>query len=360
MFERYLALGAVRPLVAELKRDGLLNRPRKGHEGEVQARPFARGQLYWLLSNVTYIGKVQHKGKVYEGEHAAIVSLALWDEVQAAISGARVRRTKAPAQRSASWLVGRIRDGHGRVMSPTTSVDGAHRNRYYASIRGAPGHDGEPVEAKAVRVPAAAIEKAAGQAIAEVLTPDRVVALALEFGHRNDLELVMAEAAKLSVIATHGDHEGRVALCQNISMALVVNADAVEGDISTRNLLQALGCSGAFASDDGRVALDIPTERLIRPRSTTLVFKSAQSQEPDMALVELMARAQRTRDRMLAGKVDPDNRHARRLVRLAYLSPAIVTVIVEGRQPKGMTAGSLFRMTGLPMDWAEQERVVLG
>ena len=48
-------------------------------------------------------------------------------------------------------------------------------------------------------------------------------------------------------------------------------------------------------------------------------FKSAQSQEPDMALVELMARAQRTRDRMLAGEVDPDNRHARRLVRLAYL-----------------------------------------
>ena len=360
MFERYLVLGAVRPLVAELKREGLLNRPRNGHEGEVQARPFARGQLYWLLSNVTYIGKVQHKGNVYEGEHEAIVPLALWDEVQAAISGARVRRTKAPAQRSASWLVGRIRDGHGRVMSPTTSVDGAHRNRYYASIRGAPGHDSEPVEAKAVRVPAAAIEKAVGQAISEVLAADRVVALSLEHGHRDDLELLIAKAADLSVIATHGDHECRVALCQILGVDLVVSADAVEGSISTTGLLVALGCGRVLEGEDVRLQLSIPTERLIRPRSTTLVFKSAQSQEPDMALVELMARAQRTRDRMLAGEIDPDNRHARRLARLAYLSPAIVTAIVEGRQPKGITAGSLFRMTGLPLDWAEQQQVVLG
>jgi DNA invertase Pin-like site-specific DNA recombinase len=360
MFERYLALGAVRPLVAELKREGLLNRPRKGHEGEVQARPFARGQLYWLLSNVTYLGKVQHKGRVYEGEHEAIVPLALWDEVQAQISAARVRRTKAPAQRSASWLVGRIRDVHGRVMSPTTSVDGAHRNRYYASLRGATGHDAAPVEAKPVRVPAAAIEKAVGQAISEVLVADRVVALALEYGHRDDLELVMAKASELAVIATHGNHEGRVVPCQSLGVTLVVSTDAVEGCISTSGLLQALGCSDAYASDDGKVALSISTERLIRPRSTTLVFKSAQSQEPDMALVELMARAQRTRDRMLAGEVDPDNRHARRLVRLAYLSPAIVTAIVEGRQPKGMTAGSLFRMTRLPLEWAEQDLAVLG
>lgn len=79
-----------------------------------------------------------------------------------------------------------------------------------------------------------------------------------------------------------------------------------------------------------------------------------------MALVELMARAQRTRDRMLAGEIDPDNRHTRWLARVAYLSPAIVTAIVEGRQPKGMTAGSLFRMTGPPLDWAEQEQMLLG
>jgi hypothetical protein len=209
-------------------------------------------------------------------------------------------------------------------------------------------------------VPAAAIEKAVGHAIAEVLAPDRVVALALAHGHRDDLEQLMAKAAELAVMATHGDHEGRVALCQSVGLTLVVSADAVEGSLSTTGLLRALGCSDVSPSDDDKVALDIPTERLIRPRSTTLVFKSAQSQEPDMALVELMARAQRTRARMLAGEIDPANRHARRLVRLAYLSPAIVTAIAEGRQPKGMTSGSLFRMTGLPLEWTEQERMVLG
>jgi site-specific DNA recombinase len=47
---------------------------------------------------------------------------------------------------------------------------------------------------------------------------------------------------------------------------------------------------------------------------------------------------------------------ATRMMRLAYLSPRIVTAILDGRQPAGLTASKLMQDTRLPMDWREQER----
>ncbi len=37
----------------------------------------SRGHLYKILSNPIYIGRLGHKGQVYEGQHAAIVDRAL-------------------------------------------------------------------------------------------------------------------------------------------------------------------------------------------------------------------------------------------------------------------------------------------
>lgn len=43
---------------------------------------FHKVNLYNLLTNPVYVGKVRHKDEVYEGEHAAIVDAAVFDAVQ--------------------------------------------------------------------------------------------------------------------------------------------------------------------------------------------------------------------------------------------------------------------------------------
>ena len=47
----------------------------------------------------------------------------------------------------------------------------------------------------------------------------------------------------------------------------------------------------------------------------------------------------------------------RRLVALAFLSPRLVDVILQGRQPVVLTATRLTELD-LPLDWAEQHRLL--
>ena len=41
-------------------------------------RPLNKGEVYKLLNNRTCVGEVAHKGKVYPGEHRAVVPRDLW------------------------------------------------------------------------------------------------------------------------------------------------------------------------------------------------------------------------------------------------------------------------------------------
>jgi hypothetical protein len=51
--------------------------------------------------------------------------------------------------------------------------------------------------------------------------------------------------------------------------------------------------------------------------------------------------------------------HFTRLVRLSYLAPDITQAILEGRQPRDLTADQLLAHSRLPLAWQEQ-RTLLG
>ena len=51
--------------------------------GRVQGgKPFSRGQIYALLRNPIYIGKIRHKARVWDGQHEAIIDEVTWQRVQ--------------------------------------------------------------------------------------------------------------------------------------------------------------------------------------------------------------------------------------------------------------------------------------
>ncbi|MBT8413260.1 MAG: hypothetical protein KJO30_02930, partial [Boseongicola sp.] len=47
-----------------------------------------------------------------------------------------------------------------------------------------------------------------------------------------------------------------------------------------------------------------------------------------------------------------------RILPLAWLAPDISTAILEGRQPSNLTAKTLRALPELPLDWAEQQRIL--
>src|SRR4051812_35171285 len=69
IFRKYLDLGSLNLLMADLRRDGIVTKLRKLRTGKVVGGiPFTRGPLAHLLRNRFYIGEVPFKGEILKGE----------------------------------------------------------------------------------------------------------------------------------------------------------------------------------------------------------------------------------------------------------------------------------------------------
>ena len=80
LFRLYLEHGTVRQVKAEADRLALKTKIRNG--GQMRGgRPLSRGHIYKLLSNPLYVGRIAHRGKIYEGQHPAIIDAETWDRV---------------------------------------------------------------------------------------------------------------------------------------------------------------------------------------------------------------------------------------------------------------------------------------
>jgi hypothetical protein len=96
IFELYLELRAMIPVVEELERRGWRNKrwvTRKDRERG--GMPFDKNSLHRLLTNVAYVGKLRYKTEVHAGEHAAIVDEGVWQRTQALLArnGRGARKT---------------------------------------------------------------------------------------------------------------------------------------------------------------------------------------------------------------------------------------------------------------------------
>ena len=115
------------------------------------------------------------------------------------------------------------------------------------------------------------------------------------------------------------------------SLELVAGASKVREGKATRLVLTD-GAAVAPARNGSLVAL------LAEARATRDMVLAA----PDRSIREIAAEQQRCRHRIA------------KLIRLSWLSPEIATAIVEGRQPRGLTARRLLEGE-LPIEWRAQE-----
>lgn len=134
IFELYLDHQSLLPVVQELVRRGWRNKRWTTRKGlERGGKEFTRTSLYKLLTNVVYAGKIRYKDEIHQGEHAAIVELAIWQKVQA-ILGRNGRTGGAPVRNKfGAILKGLLRCAAcDAAMTPShTTRHGNKRYRYY-------------------------------------------------------------------------------------------------------------------------------------------------------------------------------------------------------------------------------------
>jgi site-specific DNA recombinase len=133
IFQRYLELGAIGPLLQELDRVGIRTKHRPHASGRVVGGGrFGKGGLNHLLKNRCYIGEVVHRGQIHSGDHEPILDRALFDAVQAKMAANNVEK-KLKVRSSPYLLTGLIFDSAGNRMSPSHTLKTGIRYRYYVS-----------------------------------------------------------------------------------------------------------------------------------------------------------------------------------------------------------------------------------
>jgi site-specific DNA recombinase len=133
IFRRFLQVQGAVDLVSELSRKGYRTKAWVSKKGkERPGKPWHKNHLYRLLRNPVYIGKVEYKGEVYNGEHEPIIDMDLWNQVQAAIASPPKERSNQNRAETPGLLKGMLRCGYcGTSMAVAFTKRNGRLYRYY-------------------------------------------------------------------------------------------------------------------------------------------------------------------------------------------------------------------------------------
>ncbi|MGN6358140.1 MAG: recombinase family protein [Novosphingobium sp.] len=360
IMRRYLAANSVMDLLGELSHDGIVSKRTKMRDGSFRGGvPFRRGALHHLLSNRIYVGEIVHRGKAYPGQHEAIVERDLFDAVQTKLADRTNPSISPDAKRRISLLAGMIWDEQGRPMSPVHTCNHGRRYSYYASNKG----DGSPEAA--LRLPAGDLDLAVRTELEAFLTsPHRIRDLVNALGPDQQMAIIAAFAATAISLRHMAVGELRH-LFRQIDLSVTVSRDRAMAKVNGAALAAWVGIDVELGE---HVALPLNTAITTWGHETRLRLDppGGKGRPADANLVQLIARGFAARDELLAMTEEQVAaipvtrlRHTERIARLAYLAPDIVRSILDGSQPKQVTARYLSRLGNLPISWAEQ-RAMLG
>ncbi|HEY1615111.1 MAG TPA: recombinase family protein [Rhizomicrobium sp.] len=357
IFERYLQLGCVRLLCADLTERGIISKRRLLKSGkQIGGTPLGHSALNAILNNPTYLGRTQHKGHSYRGEHAAIVPRELFDQVQQKLASQAPPISREARAAQDAMFTGMLFDDTGEPMRPTYAIKrGSIRYRYYVSR---PALKGYPSKASIPRIPAPAFETFLMHAL------DR---LGLKSGVHADSK---PEALRRIDILANSiilflDRDTALGLWRTQSPDLL--------SLSDRKLIEArqgaLEAGEVVREDGARLELTLPVRAKFHGGAARMTNPSCDTTPAthDAALLKALARAHRWRQMLLTGEVTSideiarrfglDRGHAGKTLNLAFLHPALQRAIASGAQPPTLTLTRLLDVQ-LPLSWTAQQAII--
>jgi site-specific DNA recombinase len=344
IFARYLELGSIRALAEDLDRRGIRSKPRRlSNGGTIGGGRFGVGALAYLLKNRFYIGEVVYRGEVHYGEHEPIVDSVLFEAVEAQLAAQAVER-RCRLRGSPALLSGRLFDNRGNRMSPTHANKGGARYRYYVSqalLRREPQPSGW-----ISRVPAAEIE-------ALVITALRSHLSASSAGEKlpnNDRDLLERHLERVTLTPNHLE----LRLRQIIEPAHAHHpANTPAGRLSASVTTMAVPWTSPVPlTVKGIIHVPAHNSPIKASRREALLIAIAKARQ----WIDDLAHGRADSFAVIARREGKAERHIRLLAPLAFVSPRIVSALLDGTAPADLTLTKLAR--ALPYCWAEQERRV--
>ena len=362
LFDLYLDLGSVRALKEEADRRGICSKYRPNSKSQGN-KPISRGNLYVLLNNPLYVGEVRHKTETYPGQHDSIIDRETWIAVQDRLGQNASDRHRATNTKSSHLLTGLLFDETGNRLVPTHTNKKGVRYQYYVTQ-----HLTEKVRQKedGWRIPAKELEAATIKALKDFLSDQQRVInelslLKLSSGDQVDMKrridnlaVELDEAGKGNRAAVLSAMIKSINLGQN-SLRIELHRSALFGIL--RGIQDNAGATGKT------VAIEAPIQIGRRGVETKIIMNSlsARIAEPDVHLIELIAKAHTWFEDLATGKVSSveeifqregvDDSDTSKIVRLAFISPEVVEKMLEGRHRVDLSAKRLLRHIEVPQEW---------
>ena len=368
IMQLYLKVGSVPELVDVLAKNGSHTKVQQRKDGGTRGGVhFKRGNLYHLLSNRIYRGMTVHKGEAFEGEHDAIVSEELWNQVQVKLAKQGQGGSSRKVSARTGVLTGLIYNAEGTSMVLTHTQKGNRRFHYYANRYEALG------DSTASRVNARDIEDIVVAQLSQTLALGiQVQSVLLDGTYTADqLHNVISRCRQLGTELTGAKYIRKQAIIRNVLDRVELYEDRVVIKIDNRSLLNAIAADGSIQPSSSDLMIEREAIRLRRGKALRLIIPATSAGEgvslrddklvmllaesraimaqiatnPDKSVPTLAAEQGRCRVRMM------------KVAKLVCLDHYIVTAIVEGRQPLNLSPGKLLA-ADLPLAWAEQRRVL--
>jgi site-specific DNA recombinase len=365
LFSLYRELGTVRRLKDEADRRGIVTKHRRQRNGnKTGGKPFTRGNLYQLLRNPLYIGRVPHKGEDYPGQHRAIVDLDIWSSVQDQLAGNAARRQRETNIRMPSLLAGLAFDETGDRLCPTHACKKGQRYRYYISKRLM--HDARQHD-DGWRLPATTFENAVRECLKQFLRDRNRLIDSLQLVDQRPSDLAgLIQKAETVVEELDADDIARQRdVFQSSIRRIELSASSIKIKLDGSGLAIVLGLDPINLGKED-IILKAPAQLRHRGVEARLIIDGPTKTRspPDLRLCRLVAKAHLWFRKLETGEMASIRAIARqegihecdvsRNLRLAFLAPDIVEAILDGRHPVDLTAERLRRLPQLPADWGAQ------
>ncbi|HBK43064.1 MULTISPECIES: recombinase family protein [unclassified Polynucleobacter] len=369
IYERYLVIGDVRRLKLNLDRQGIRSPVSTSSTGRHYGGTLlGRGQLYRLLSNPIYLGKIVHKDQIFPGQHLAIISQELWDQVQAKLSSNLQGHKLRQSTPSDSLLTRLVFDDAGHRLVPSHSQKHSKRYRYYLSKPLVTQSRSDAP--KGLRIPADDLEKVVIEELGQWLrdTNALIDTLSINAQHMQSFaEHTLGIADQLQV--ANGQ---RYALVHQLVNKVIVSTNEIELEINPNRLRQSCETLDDQLNSQTHQPIRITTPIQINRCgfAMRLIIDGNQTvgQALDQRLIASIRKAQDWLGQLTSGKTlslgeianaeGVTTTHVTNIINRAFLAPDIVRLILNGTQPATLTSDSLKRMLPLPLDWEEQRNVL--
>lgn len=324
---------------------------------------YRREMVKRILRNPIYVGKVKHKKELYDGQHEALVSQEIFDEV------AKIRASKDLTKRTCLYKrneVGILRGilfcGCCHTKMTPTATNGHKVRRYYYTSTKAKYYGYHACQNGAVAVPI--LDEAVLQIITPMLrdsallnglvkeiAPDRVKEI-FKIMQKPDLLLKqMSELDKSLVV-------------RKIIERITVQYDSLEIKW-TELALDMLPAKYQKRTSDGVMNIPTPLARTKDLLQVTIPEIVEPIPVINKELVRALGKAFRYQKILstskitiaeLAAQEEIDSGFLGRIIRLTSLAPDIIKSVLAGTQPANFILQSLMR-SDIPPIWSEQRKL---